>query len=296
MQAPLVSVVITAYNYAAYLPKAIDSVLGQTYRNIEVIIVNDGSTDNTEDAVAPYLNDGRVTYITQKNSGQASSKNRGIRASRGGFVAFLDADDFWRSDKLERQMPLFSKDPQTGVVYSDLNFIGPGGEPLDIERPQRFRGDILQELFLDNFIGFSTTVVRKECFERAGVFDEGLSMAIDWHLWLRVACHYRFDYVDEPLLYYRWGHANMSKNIEKRFKCSDDVMEWFLKTHGDRLRKKTVRRAFALTYNRRGRYYLRRDIKTGLGYLFKSILANPFQIAPAKILMMRLLNLKQGHS
>lgn len=87
-----------------------------------------------------------------------------------------------------------------------------------------------------------------------------------------------------------------SEILEKRFRCSDDVMERFLKTHGEMLHRKTVRRAFALTYNRRGRYYLRMDIMTGLGYLLKSILVNPFQIEPVKILMMRLLNLRQGHS
>lgn len=286
---PLVSVVITTYNYAQYLPTAVESVLNQTYKNLEIIIVNDGSTDNTDEVIAPYLKEKRIKYIKQKNAGQASAKNCGIKNSTGEIIAFLDADDFWRKDKLEKQMPLFLKDPAIGVVYADLNFIGSDGEALDIERPPRFRGDILQELFLDNFIGFSTTVVKKECFDKAGTFDENLPMAIDWHLWLRIACHYQFNYVDEPLLFYRCGHANMSRNTEKRFKCSDWVMEWFLKTHGEMLEKKTVEKAFTLTYNRRGRYYLNSDFMTGLHYLFKSIVVNPFQIAPVKILITRFL-------
>src|SRR5258705_11081136 len=104
---PLVSVVIATYNMARYLPLAVRAALDQKYKNIEVLVVNDGSTDDTQCVMAPFLDDSRVRYYTQKNKGQAAAKNRGIHESRGDYIAFLDADDMWALDKLEVQLPLF---------------------------------------------------------------------------------------------------------------------------------------------------------------------------------------------
>src|SRR5687767_5351505 len=104
---PRVSVVLTCYNYARYLPEAVESVLSQTVDDFELIIVNDGSTDRTAEVAGRFLTDARVRYIYQENGGQAKAKNRGIREARGAFIAFLDADDVWSGDKLERQLPLF---------------------------------------------------------------------------------------------------------------------------------------------------------------------------------------------
>lgn len=283
---PLVSVVITAYNYAAYLPTAVESVLSQTYKNIEVIIVNDGSTDNTDEVVRPHLSHKNIKYIKQVNAGQAVAKNCGIKNASGGYIAFLDADDYWRSDKLEKQLNVFANDSAIGVVYSGLKFISPDGEiDNSIILPQMYSGYVLQELFIDNFIGFSTSVVKRECFDKAGLFDEGLAMAIDWDLWLRIACHYKFAYVNEALLFYRYGHANMSQNSEKRIQCSDFVMERFLQNNRDKLNKDTIKRAKILTYNRRGAYYLPKNFFKGIKYLIKSLVIIPFQITPSKIII-----------
>lgn len=283
---PLVSVVISTYNYAKYLPTAVKSVLNQTYKNLEIIIVNDGSTDNTDEVIAPYLKDERIKYIKQKNAGQASAKNCGIKNTSGDYIAFLDADDYWRSDKLEKQLNVFTNDNAVGVVYSGLKFINPNNEiDNSIILPQMYSGHILQELFIDNFIGFSTAVVKKECFDKVGCFDVNLPMAIDWDLWLRIACFYKFEYANEHLLYYRYGHANMSRNTEKRIQCSDFVMERFLKENQNKLKKETVKKAFQLTYNRRGAYYINYNFLKGINYLVKSFLIKPFQVAPAKIIL-----------
>jgi glycosyltransferase involved in cell wall biosynthesis len=129
---PLVSVVIASYNMAAYLPLTVKSVLDQVYRNIEVIIIDDGSTDGTKEAVRPYLDDPRVKYLFQENKGQAAAKNYGIRESRGEYVAFLDGDDMWVSEKLEQQMPLFLHSKDVGVVYSRVLYIDETGKELTV--------------------------------------------------------------------------------------------------------------------------------------------------------------------
>ena len=260
----MVSVVITCYNYGKYLAGCLDSVLGQTYRDIEIIIVNDGSTDDTDEIVKKYLSDPRVRYIKQRNAGQANAKNIGIRSASGEFVAFLDADDVWASSKLEQQIPLFS-DPAVGVVYCRAQYIGDDGRSLDFTTKGKYlqprSGKVIPYLFFDNFIPFSASVVRKECLERTDLFDESLKMGIDWDLWLRISASYLFAYVDEPLLYYRIGHSGqMSKNLEERQRCSDRIMKKFVKENPGLLPESVTRKAAAYTYCSRGYYYRALDL------------------------------------
>jgi len=259
MNQPLVSVVITCYNYGHFLQTAIESVLNQSFQDFEMIVVNDGSTDNTDDVMHKYSGLKNLKYINQKNSGQAVAKNVGIKNSSGKFIAFLDADDLWTKDKLEKQMPLFTS-PKVGVVYSGLNFIDEQGNKIDSQRTNphlAFRsGDVVQYLFFDNFVPFSSSIVSHECFTKVGLFDESLSMGIDWDLWLRIAVFYKFDYVDEPLLIYRKGHTGqMSKRQGERLLCADKITEKFLTNHPDVLTKEWIKRVLSYNYTNRGNYY-----------------------------------------
>ena len=198
--APAVSIVITAYNYAQYLPLAIRSILNQTCNDYEVIIINDGSTDNTDEVVEEFLANQRVQYIKQKNFGQAAAKNRGIRNSTGEFIAFLDADDLWRKDKIEKQIVLV-KNPHIGVVYSKMRIMNSEGEIKDVQpgrgvfSPQS--GKVTDALLVDNFLPFSSVIVRKECLNKIGAFNESYQMGIDWDLWLRISLAYEFAFVDD---------------------------------------------------------------------------------------------------
>lgn len=221
--AVLVSVVIASYNYGKYLPFALESALGQSYGNIEVIVVDDGSTDDTPQVIEPYLSDPRLRYIRQANAGQPKTKNRGIAESRGEFIAFLDADDIWLLDKLERQMPLFA-DPQVGVVYCRRTWMDEQGGVLPGNERTLRRGFVLDHIFIDNFVCFSSSVVRRRLLIEHGVFDETLPMGIDYDLWIRLAIRCKFDYVDAPLVRYRTGHANLSKNVERRYECAHKIM------------------------------------------------------------------------
>ncbi|HJT77666.1 MAG TPA: glycosyltransferase, partial [Gemmataceae bacterium] len=215
---PRVSVVVATYNYARFLGGALESALGQTFRDLEVIVVDDGSTDDTAAVVRPYLADGRVSYVRTDHVGQPAAKNVGVRLARAPLVAFLDADDRWLPAKLARQVPLFDADPGLGVVYARRRLIDEEGWPLEYEQPVLHRGEVLGPLFERNFVCFSSAVARREVLECEGLFDEALPLAIDFDLWLRVARHYRFDYVDEPLVEYRVGHASLSRRQDERLR------------------------------------------------------------------------------
>ena len=245
---PLVSVVIATYNMARFLPLALRSALGQSYENIEVLVIDDGSQDDTRAVMAPFRSDPRVRYIFQQNGGQASAKNHGIREAQGEYVAFLDADDMWVSDKLERQMPLFLRSPAVGVVYSRFAYIDEAGSELRVEDYELFRGRVSGPMLIRNFIGFGTSVVRKECFDRLGSFDEAIGMGIDYDLWLRFSTQYEFDYVDRPLLRYREWPGQMSRNWRVRYLNGIAIMRNFLRNFPGAVDRRTVNEAWAYTY------------------------------------------------
>lgn len=269
-----VSVVITCYKYAHFLTNAMDSVLGQTYRDLEVLMVNDGSPDNTDEVMQRYASDPRVIYIKQENAGQAIAKNNGIRRASGDFVAFLDADDSWALDKLEKQMALFAE-PQVGVVYCDVKYMDENGAPMaraneGLHAPRR--GWIAEHLFRDNLVPFCAAVVRRECFEKVGVMDTSFKMGIDWDLWLRMSVHYQFDFVAEPLLNYRVGHSGqMSKNYAQRELDTMRIMRKFIAENPGLLRPSLIRWAFAYSYCNRGYHYRRLDLGKSLSYYLQAI-------------------------
>ncbi|WP_419663486.1 glycosyl transferase, family II [Desulfosarcina variabilis str. Montpellier] len=283
---PIVSVVVTCYNYGHFLAACLNSVLSQTFKEIEVIVVDDGSTDDSEQVAIPFLKDERVRYIKQKNGGQANAKNRGIREAKGEFIAFLDADDQWDKCKIEKQLPLF-EDTSVGVVYSIHRFVDEAGQPVMRQKRRRTmkprKGKVTQYLFIDNFIPFSSTVVRSDCFNRLGVFDESLAMGIDWDLWLRFSTRYLFDYVDEPLLIYRIGHSGqMSKNVLKRQSCSDRIMDKFRRAYPKEVNASTDRKAMAFTYCNRGEYFRHESLILSTSYYIKSLNIHPLWIPAYK--------------
>jgi glycosyltransferase involved in cell wall biosynthesis len=210
---PLVSVVIPNYNYARFLPQAIDSALSQTYSNVEVIVVDDGSSDGSLDVVHSY--EGRVRCFGQRNKGVAEARNLGIRESRGDLVAFLDADDVWVPNKLAEQVPLF-EDPGVGMVYCGVQYIDEDGNSLGISTGG-LSGKILRELALLRTPGLATggssPVVRRECLDRVGLFDVALSTSADWDFLRRIACHYQILMVREPLVLYRQHASAMHRDV-----------------------------------------------------------------------------------
>ncbi len=281
MVQPLVSVIITNYNYEDFILHAIDSALVQTYENIEVIIVDDGSSDNSRMIISDYARkDSRVCPIFQSNSGQAAATNVGILASKGEFVAFLDADDIWYPDKLKKQLPLF-EDSSVGVVYSSASIIDLSGNPYDemitkrIDKAENF----LNSIILDNFIPFTSAVVRKQFFAKAGMLNAQYRVCTDYDLWLRLAKFCRFDCILEQLVGYRAKPGSLSGNPVEMFKVSREITDIFFRQNSSLFDKKFIRNERAVSYSRRvysfsQQFYVLDALKSMLMLIF----VNPFNL------------------
>jgi glycosyltransferase involved in cell wall biosynthesis len=259
-QLPLVSVVIATYNHGRFLRVAIDSVLSQTFSDFEIIVVDDGSTDDTREVMKPYQSDRRIKYIVSEHQGHAPTKNRCLAETTGEYIAFLDADDCWMPTKLEKQLKLFQANSILGVVFTRRNYIDQLGERIDLTEPRPYRGSVVRALFLDNFVCFSSAMVRKEIVQAIGNFDESLCYSIDYDFWLRASLKFEFDFVDEQLVSYR-KHANMTNALQFRAKRNeiDRVVAKFL---GENANRKILGRSIIRNHN------LNR--LCGIGYHFRS--------------------------
>jgi len=283
---PAVTIVITCYNYGHYLEGCLESVFSQTYQSFEIIVVDDGSTDNTTAIMSKYKNIKNINYIRQKNGGQANAKNRGIKESSGEFIAFLDADDLWREDKLEKQIPLF-QDSSVGVVFSRSLFIDENGQKLEHQQLGKYlqprSGWVSNDLYVDNFVPFSSSIIRRECLAVFSGFDESLEMGIDWDLWLRISTKYQFDFIDEPLLKYRVGHpGQMSKKQETRQKCSERIMANFLDRYPSILSKRTIIDANHYTLCNRASFNMKTNKSKAYYFYLKALWLKPFDFRAYK--------------
>jgi glycosyltransferase involved in cell wall biosynthesis len=210
MRDPLISAIIPTFNGATrgFLTQAIESVLSQSYRNFELLIVDDGSTDDTMSLCKTYLAEGRTTYLRQRNRGPAAARNTGIEAAKGRFVCFLDDDDVWRPGKLEKQIIFMQasveRDPKTGMVYHAAEIIDGEGRAIGM-RYAPASGEVYARLFFDCFIGLpSAAMVRKETLDHVGYFEEGKPYGVeDYDLWLRIARSFHIHSAPDVLAGYR---------------------------------------------------------------------------------------------
>ena len=209
---PLVSVIIPTYNAAKFICQAVNSVLEQSLRDVEVIVVDDGSTDETP-RVAESWTDPRVKYIRQPHSERSVARNTGIAHSSSPYIALLDADDWWGPAKLEKQVALLQSHAELGVVYCWLQQVGPSGERLRLmqgflEPDDATGARVLERLLLNNVPGPGTSaVIPRRCIEEVGGFKPDVSYVEDWDLCLRLASRFPFGFVPEALAYYRL-HGN----------------------------------------------------------------------------------------
>jgi len=198
---PVVSVVLSTYNRREKLQRAVNSVLAQTLSDIEIIIVDNASTDDTQEAVRG-INDGRIRYIRHEtNLGGPAARNTGIKNAKASYIALLDDDDEWMPRKLEKQVQKFQQNrPPVGLIYVGSEIYNENTKKVqDINYPQ-FRGNVYERLLLSTIIGScSSVLVKKECFQKVGMFDEELTSCQDWDMWLRIAGKYEFDFVPDVL-------------------------------------------------------------------------------------------------
>ena len=237
---PRVAAVMPCYNAAKHVADAIQSALNQTYQPIDVIVVNDGSTDDFAAAVAPFRD--RIHVIDQPNSGQAAARNRGLAAADATYVAFLDADDRWHPDKIARQVAVLEAQPECGLVHTVVALIDAhsrlvDASPLLPPPAHRASGDCLLELLHANAIVISSVMVRKTLLDQES-FRVDISGVEDWDMWVRLAGWTRFARIDEPLTDYRVHETNFSSDGRVMSRATVKLMDGVLARENDRVARR----------------------------------------------------------
>ena len=276
---PKISTIIPTYNGVKYIRQAIESVLDQTYRDFEIVVVDDGSTDNTKEAVESFGN--QVRYFYQENRGPGSARNFGIKNAKGDYIALLDHDDLWLSNRLEKEVELLDQQPEIGLVYADAHQFS---ADLEVEKTcfqqvTPHSGFVFEKLWARNFIPNLTVLVRKECYERLGVFDVTgrMIMTDDYHMWLRIAAHYPIAYIEEPLAKYRIHKSNFSGDFERfclniLFTLQDISEKFSAQTKKLGLAKN---RRFSEIHYKLGKYYYLNGNSKAINELFISVKSYP---------------------
>lgn len=278
-QTPRVSVIIPAYNQARYLKQAIDSVLAQTYRDFEIIVVDDGSTDDTAAIAAAY--GGQIHYIYQENRGLAGARNTGIRAAQGELIGLLDSDDIWLPNYLKAMVKLANQYPTAVVYFCQARCIDVEGNDL----PQIVGGKefipeaLLSEMLLSNFIIPSTVTLRRSVVVDVGLFDASLRSCEDWDMWLRLLPEHEFAFTNEILVRYRVHESSLSANPTGMQQAKRSVVE---KHYGlDDGDFATWSQEKRLAYGGLYRYYLLTSVQrqqnwqSGVDYLSRALLIDP---------------------
>lgn len=223
---PKVSVIIPTYNSLKYLSETVESVLNQTYSDFELLIVDDGSTDQTVQWTGE-LGDSRVRVISQANQGVCVARNTGIANANGEYIAFLDHDDLWEASKLEKQVCRLDAEPNIGLVHTWMALVDDRGKFIGRIMTSDAEGDVWQQLLEKNTIASSSVMVRRSCFEKVGMFSPAreLYSVEDWEMWIRIASQYPFAVIREPLLSWRQHPNNGSKNWRAMEKAYSLVIE-----------------------------------------------------------------------
>lgn len=216
----LISVVIPTHNRADLLPRAINSVLNQTYIDFEIIVVSDGSTDNTSEIVNGFTKaDDRVKFIEYAPAkGGNVARNTGIDAAKGEYIAFLDDDDEWLPEKLQKQIEIVEADEKIGLVYTGVHIIYVN-EKVEYNSLSKEAGDLSKRILIDNCVGTTSTVLlRKSVLEKSGIFDVELGALQDFDLWIRVCQHSNVGVVSEPMInYYNYLGKKQVSAVTKKY-------------------------------------------------------------------------------
>lgn len=289
-KSPKVSIIIPTYNRAHLIERAVKSALNQTYQDFEIIIIDDGSTDNTETVINKFQQkDNRIVYLKHgKNRGGSTARNTGINASRGEYTAFLDSDDEWLPEKLEKQVNVFQKLPEnTGVLYSGYYIVLEKNGKILKEISPIVKGDVYKEILKGCILGSPTPLIRRTCFEKSGLFDETLFSCEDWDMWIRIAKYYEFDFLKETLAKYYIHGDQISTNLNNKILSRKNILE---KYYSDLLKNP---QAIGFHYNHLGILYsLKGEINEGQKCFLNSIKFIPFKRSSYFHLLLSLLNPK----
>lgn len=209
----MVSAIIVTYNRASFLSEAIDSILAQTYfqknpQEWELVIIDDGSTDRTQEAVEKYLGDQRVKYLRTENRGVSAARNLGLATARGEFIGFLDSDDLWLRDKIQVQMSYLRAFPEAMFCLTEEIWVRHGRRVNQAKKHQKYSGWVLDKVLPLCLLSLSSALFRRKLFAEIGNFDESLPVCEDYDLGLRIALRYPYHFIPSPLIIKRGGHPD----------------------------------------------------------------------------------------
>jgi glycosyltransferase involved in cell wall biosynthesis len=275
----MISVIIPTYNSGVFIGEAIQSVLRQTCTDYDIIVIDDGSTDNTRGIIENNFPQVRYFYI--QNQGAASARNYGIRRARGEFIAFLDADDLWLPEKLEKQLKVFNADQEVMLVFTEHRVFDTTGfrNQLFFKKERLMKGDIVKNIFLYSHVALPTVMVRRQVFQEIGYFEENLIVAEDDNLWMRIALKFRIHLLDEVLVHVRLTENSLSRTAINLFDEGLKNIGLIENTYPDlrkHLGRANIRRKKSVIYNFYGYFFFSKgDYAMAKRYLMQSIIFYP---------------------
>lgn len=294
-----ISVIITSFNAGRFIKECIQSVLNQTYEDYEIIIVDGGSTDNTFEEIKPFEDKINLIKLTQQKeyplNQDAFHRNQGLKVANGEYIIFLDADDILLPKKLEIEASGLEKDSYLGMVYSDVYICNEYGKGYRLmsKRTRPFSGNIFAHLVVGNFIPVHSAMVKRECIEKIGPFDETLPACTDWEMWLRISAYYQIKYLNIPLAKYRIHSTNISKNwkfmAEGHIKVLNKVFN-NPQLYNNIALNNSDRAIIYYTLSKQ--YCILKDKKQALSFVKKAITINPFYVKSYILLLLILIGIE----
>jgi len=244
---PKVSIIIPTYNRLPFLKKAIDSVLQQTVSDVEIIVVDDGSTDGTTQYIIQYP---FIHYIYQENQGVSVARNRGLERAGGEYICFLDSDDTWKKTKLEKQLQAFENNPDLKACYTDEVWIKNGKHFNQHKKHRKYSGWIFEKALPLCIISPSSIMVKRDIFDEIGTFDEVLWACEDYDLWLRLTARYPVHFIEEPLIIKTGGHVDqLSRRYWGMDRFRTYALEKILQTNLEPQQRKAVIKEMRYKYD-----------------------------------------------
>jgi glycosyltransferase involved in cell wall biosynthesis len=277
---PRCSVIIATYNYGHYLAQAIDSVLEQTFTDFELLVIDDGSTDDTRHVVARF--GPALRYLPQPHCGLAATRNTGIQEAQGDLLCLLDADDMWLPHTLATQVAYFDQHPDVGVVSAQCYSMDADGTVTGILPSPPVQGWVLEHLLLrGNGLRLPTVAMRRQYCEEVGRFDASLHSQEDWDLWLRLSRCCPFGYINQPLAKYRFHGSNLSRQLNPR--TVRDRFAILDKTFADPTLPAPIQRQRTRVYSRAyahfgHRYLIARQLPEARHYLWQAVRTSPWHL------------------
>lgn len=287
MDYPLVSVIMPTFNREVLLVEAVDSVLRQSYPHWELVIVDDGSVDNTAAIIKErYGNDSRIKYLHQPNQGQSVARNNGVEFSSGEYVAFLDSDNLWEEHRLREGVNVLTHNSEIGLCYADVIYIDAKGDEIHRVNMPRHSGFVFPKLIVDNFVSMNTVMVRRSVLPSSRPFNQANRLDEDYELWLDMSVKNQYFYIPQYLARYRIEGERISNNFMIRLDANEATVKKTIAKYGLSVAEANIRKGLSNHYLRRASIIGRHgSFWSALGCIRKSMGYNFFSRANVLVLL-----------